>query len=202
MAVDIVLFDLGRVLLDWEPDRLYRKIIADDAERAWFLANVCTMAWHTEHDRGVSFADNAARLTAEFPDYEAEIRAWGERWMEMFDGYVVGTPDLLRALLARDVPVYALSNMPLETWPLMQTHFPLVNEFRHAVISGEIHLVKPDAAIFHHTLEKMGQPDPETVLFIDDSLPNVEAATALGIQTLHFQGAEGLAARLRAEGLL
>ena len=202
MTVRIVLFDLGRVLLDWEPERLYRKIITDDAERAWFLGHVCTMAWHTEHDRGVSFAENAAALIADHPKYEAEIRAWGERWMEMFDGYVDGTPDLMRKLLTRNVPVYALSNMSHETWPWMQVHFPLVNEFRHAVISGHINLVKPDPAIYHHTLAKMGAPAPSDVLFIDDSLPNIEAAAALGIETHHFQGASGLSDRLAAEGLI
>ena len=202
VPAEIALFDLGRVVLDWEPKRLYDKIFDDPARRDWFLANVCTMEWHTHHDAGASFAENAAPLIARHPDYEAEILAWGERWMEMFDGYIAGTPPLLERLKAQNVPLYALSNMPAETWPWMQAHFPLLDLFRHTVVSGAIGLVKPDPKIYMRTLGKMGNPAPETVLFVDDSAHNIEAAKALGFQTHVFKGAAGLEAALRDTGLL
>ena len=203
MTVSIALFDLGRVVLDWEPSRLYDKIFDTAEARDRFLGTVCTMAWHMRHDAGVSFADNAATLIADHPQYENEIRAWGGRWMEMFDGYIDGTPDLIERLHARKVPLYALTNMPSETWPLMQRHFgPVLGRFRRVVVSGDLGMVKPDAAIYRHTLEAIGNPDPACVLFIDDSAANIAAADALGFATHHFIGAAGLEATLAHHGLV
>ncbi|MEZ5946421.1 MAG: HAD family phosphatase [Hyphomonas sp.] len=202
MTARIALFDLGRVVLDWEPARLYSRIFPDAAERTRFLTEICTMDWHTRHDAGVSFADNAEALVALYPEYEDAIRAWGGRWMEMFDGYIDGTPDLIDRLEARGVPLYALSNMPSETWPLMLQHFPLMHRFAHVVVSGDIGLVKPDPAIYAHALEKMGGPAPGEVFFVDDSAKNIAAADALGFRTHLFEGAAGLERALKAEGLL
>ena len=203
MTVSIALFDLGRVVLDWEPSRLYDKIFDTTDARNRFLDSVCTMAWHMRHDAGVSFADNAAALIADHPEQESEIRAWGGRWMEMFDGYIDGTPDLIERLHARNVPLYALTNMPSETWPLMQQHFgPVLGRFRHVVVSGDLGMTKPDPAIYNHTLEAIGYPDPAAVLFIDDSEPNIAAADALGFATHHFTGAAGLEATLAHHGLI
>ena len=202
MAARIALFDLGRVVLDWEPARLYSRIFSDPAERDHFLSDICTMEWHTRHDAGVSFADNAADLIAQHPRYEAEIRAWSGRWLEMFDGYIDGTPALIERLEARGVPIYALSNMPSETWPLMLEHFPLVKRFAQVVVSGDIGMVKPDPAIFAHTLKVMGDPAPSDVFFIDDSEKNIVAADALGFRTHLFRSADALEAALGEEGLL
>jgi 2-haloacid dehalogenase len=202
MAGLIALFDLGRVVLDWEPARLFSRLLPDAEERDRFLSDICTMEWHTRHDAGVSFADNALPLIAKFPEYETEIRAWGGRWMEMFDGYIDGTPALIERLEARNVPLYALSNMPSETWPMMLEHFPLLKRFRHTVVSGDIGLVKPDPAIFAHTLRMLGDPAPSDVFFIDDSEKNIIAADTLGFRTHLFRSAEGLEAALVAEGLL
>jgi HAD superfamily hydrolase (TIGR01549 family) len=202
MAGLIALFDLGRVVLDWEPARLFSRLLPDAEERERFLSEICTMEWHTRHDAGVSFADNAQPLIAQFPEYETEIRAWGGRWMEMFAGYIDGTPALIERLEARNVPLYALSNMPSETWPMMLEHFPLLTRFRHTVVSGDVGMVKPDPAIFAHTLKMLGDPAPSDVFFIDDSEKNIAAADALGFRTHLFRSAEGLEAALVAEGLL
>ncbi|RAN36827.1 HAD family hydrolase [Hyphomonas pacifica] len=202
MAVRIVLFDLGGVVLDWDPARLYSKIFETPQERDMFLADVCTMAWHNRHDAGESFAGNAKPLIADYPHYEDHILAWGQRWFEMFDGYVDGTPDLIARLQARHVPLYALSNMPADPWEEMLDVFPLLRVFRHAVISGEIGMVKPAPVIYHHALAKMDDPDPAEVLFVDDRLENIEAADALGFLTHHFTTADGLEATLRSEGLI
>ncbi len=202
MAARVALFDLGRVVLDWEPARLYGKLFPDPAERDRFLGTVCTMDWHTRHDAGASFADNAPPLIAKFPHYEAQIRAWGGRWMEMFDGYIDGTSRLIEALAGREIPLYALSNMPSETWPLMREAFPLLRRFGHVVVSGDIGLVKPDPRLFAYTLARIGGPDPGEVLFIDDVQTNIATADALGFRTHLFRGAAGLERSLILEGLL
>ena len=202
MSVTIALFDLGRVVLDWEPSRLYDKIFADPTERDWFLANVCTMDWHTQNDCGASFAETTPPLIDKFPQYEHAIRAWSGRWMEMFDGYVDGVPELMDRLQARQVPLYALSNMTSETWPWHLEAFPKLAMFRDVIVSGDVKLVKPDPAIYRLTLERMGNPAPEDVIFIDDSAVNIEAASRLGFRTHHFSGSHGLERALLETGLL
>ena len=202
MNVRYALFDLGRVVLDWEPSRLYSKIFDDASERDWFLENVCTMAWHTRHDAGETFADTRPALIAEFPKYETEIRAWSERWMEMFDGYVEGTPQLIERLAEKGIPLYALTNMPSETKPMMDEHFPLLTVFQDIIVSGDEKLVKPDPAIYELTLKRMGTSNPSNVIFIDDSEKNIAAAGALGFETHLFRGTEGLEKKLVKVGLL
>ena len=202
MTVRIALFDLGRVVLDWEPSRLYSKIFDTAEERDWFLENICTMDWHTRHDAGETFADTRPDLIAEFPKYEDEIRAWGDRWMEMFDGYINGTPELMDRLAAKNVPLFALSNMSSETWPWHQAAFPKLGMFKDVVVSGDVKLVKPDPAIYQLTLERMGSPAPQEVIFIDDSPKNIEAASVLGFDTHLFENAEGLEKKLTDIGLL
>lgn len=202
MTARIALFDLGGVLLDWSPARLYSKIFSNAAEMDRFLSEVCTMQWHTGHDRGISFADNAAPLIEKYPQYEAEIRAWHARWGEMFAGYVTGTDRLVEMLYGREVPIFALSNMPAEIWPQMLDMFPALHRFRNVVVSGQIGMVKPDPAIFHYARTSMGDPDPADVLFIDDSAPNIAMADALGYQTHLFTDAARLESELIRQGLL
>lgn len=202
MSVRYVLFDLGRVVLDWEPARLYSKIFDTDAERDWFLENVCTMDWHTRHDAGETFEDTRPGLIAKFPKFEAEIRAWGDRWMEMFDGYIDGTPEIMERLTAAGIPLYALTNMSSETKPMMDAHFPLLTLFQDIIVSGDEKLVKPDPAIYELTLKRMGSPAPGEVIFIDDSAKNIEAAATLGFETHLFDGAIGLERKLVELGVL
>ena len=202
MAAQIALFDLGGVLLDWSPSRLYSKIFSDPSERDRFLSEVCTMDWHTEHDRGVSFHDNAAPLITKYPQYESQIRAWQGRWAEMFAGYVEGTDRLVEMLHGRGVALYGLSNMPAEVWPMMLDTFPVLHRFRHVVVSGQIGLIKPDTAIFHYARAKMGDPAPEDVLFIDDLPRNIATADALGYRTHLFRDAARLETTLVQEGLI
>jgi len=202
MAARIALFDLGGVILDWSPARLYRQIFSDRAECDRFLSTVCTMDWHLRHDAGVSFADNAAPLIARYPQYESQIRAWGGRWMEMFDGCIAGSERLIESLTGRGCPLYALSNIPSEAWPQVRGAFPVLSRFRQVVVSGDVKLVKPDPKIFHYTLTQMGGPSPDEVLFIDDAPKNIATADALGFRTHLFRGASGLERALILEGLL
>lgn len=202
MAARIALFDLGGVILDWSPARLYSRMFSDAAECERFLATVCTMDWHNHHDAGVSFADNAAPLIARYPQYETQIRAWSGRWMEMFDGCIDGVERLVENLAGSGREMYGLSNMPAEAWPMVREAFPVLSRFRQVIVSGEVKRVKPDARIFHYTLAKMGGPSPDEVLFIDDAPKNIATADALGFRTHLFRGAAGLERALILEGLL
>ncbi|MEM8617255.1 MAG: HAD family phosphatase [Pseudomonadota bacterium] len=202
MSASIVLFDLGNVVVDWRPLLLYRKMFATEAEASWFCANVCNMAWHVNHDRGVPMDENAAPLIAEYPQFEAQIRAWKTGWLDMFAGYVPGTSQLMARLEERRVPLYGLSNLPGEKAEETFNAFPMIKLLRDVVVSGTEKVVKPDPAIYDIALKRMGSPDAGSVLFIDDSKANIDAAAALGFRAHHFEGAKGLEQRLLAEGLL
>ncbi len=192
VPVKIVLFDLGRVLLDWEPERLYRKLIPDAEVRASFLKNICNMAWHANHDAGLSFAENAVQLIENYPDKASLIKAWGARWFEMFDGYIEGVPTLIDKLQERNVPLFALSNMPSDPWQDMKTHFPYLQCFQDVIVSGDEKCIKPDEKIYQIALNRLGQPRADTVLFIDDSQANITAAEKIGMQTHLFTSSQGL----------
>lgn len=202
MGARIVLFDLGHVVVDWQPIRLYRELFDKEEEAEVFVRDVCNMDWHVQHDRGVSMADNAATLIAQYPHYEHQIRAWRTRWLDMFEGYVPGMPPLMARLEEARVPLYGLSNLPAEIAQETFDAFPMIKLLRDVVVSGEEKTIKPDRQIYEIALARMGDPEPGDVLFTDDREKNCEAAEALGIKAHHFQGAAGFEARLRSEGLI
>lgn len=198
----IILFDLGNVVVDWSPVRLYRKIFPTEEEAQAFCRDVCNMAWHVEHDRGRSFADGAAALKAVYPHYADEIDAWHGRWFEMFDGYEPGVPALMARLEEAGHPLYGLSNMSAEVYAETCDRFPMIKLLRDVVVSGEEGLIKPDPAIYQVAFERCGADQPGDIFFIDDSLKNIEAARAFGFKAHHFQGAKGLEAALVEAGFL
>lgn len=202
MTAQIVLFDLGNVVVDWQPIILYRQYFDTEADAQAFCRDVCNMAWHVNHDRGVPMADNAAPLIAQYPEFETQIKAWRTRWLDMFVGYVAGTPQIMARLEEARVPLYGLSNIPDEVAQETFDAFPMTKILRDVVISGAEKVVKPHREIYDIALARMGNPDPATVFFIDDSLPNIEAAKALGFRTHHFKDAAGLETALVNEGLL
>lgn len=200
-APTIVVFDLGKVLLDWDPRYLYRRIFADAAEMEAFLADVCTSEWVLEADRGRPFAQGCAELAARFPHYAEPIRAFDERWQEMLVGEIEGAVALKRRLQARGAPLYAISNFSREKFAETAVRFPVVTEFLGIVVSAHEGLVKPDPAIFRLFLDRYGL-NAAQCLFIDDSLANVRAARSVGMQATHFTTPEALEAELRGFGLL
>lgn len=199
-AVDAVIFDLGGVLIDWNPRHLYRKLFDDAAEMETFLHEVCAHSWNLEQDRGRPWAQAIAELTAVHPDKAELIAAYRGRWMEMLKGPIAGTVAILETLHAADVPLYALTNWSAETYPIAEELYGFLGLFRGVVVSGRIGLVKPDAAIYTHTVERFGVVPARTV-FIDDSAKNVAGAEAIGLRGLHFTGPEALARDLGALGL-
>lgn len=134
-----VVFDIGGVILDWNPRHLYRKLFdGDAAQMEWFLAHVCTAAWNAEQDRGRTWADAVAALAAQHPEYAGLIAAYAERWDEMVAGPIAGTLDLIAALAGRGVPLYGLSNFSFEKFPSMRRRYPVFEAFLGIVVSGEI----------------------------------------------------------------
>ena len=197
-----IVFDLGGVLVDWNPRYLYRKLFAgDEAAMERFLAEVCTGEWNARQDAGRPLSAATEALIAEHPAHEALIRAYYDRWGEMVAGAIEGTVEILAALKEKGHSLYALSNWSAETFPIARRRFSFFDHFDHLVISGEIRLVKPDREIFDHLLDIARRPAGECV-FIDDSPGNVTAAVALGFDAIHFRSPEQLRAALGERGIL
>jgi 2-haloacid dehalogenase len=201
LRVDTVVFDVGNVLIRWDPRFLYRKLFADPAGMERFLAEICSEAWNLEQDRGRGWPEATAELIARHPDQADLIRAYSDRWQEMVPGEVPGTVAILEALGAAGVPLYAITNFSAAKFAESQDRFPFLRGFRDVVVSAQARLLKPDPAIYRLLLERNGL-EAGRCLFIDDSERNVLGAEAVGMRAHHFQNAGTLAAELRALGLL
>ena len=200
MTVEAVVFDIGNVLIEWNPERFYDAQLGEARRRAMFEA-VPILAMNDRVDRGSVWADEVATLAAQHPDWAEEIGHWHHRWIEMASPEIPHSVRLLRALRARGVPVFALSNFGRETFAIALAHYPFLGEFDRTFVSAHLALAKPDAAIYE-AVEREGGVAPGALLFADDRLDNIEAARARGWQTHLFEGPEGFAERLVAEGLL
>ena len=201
LAPSAVLWDIGNVVVRWDPRTLYSKIFPDSAERDRFLAEVCTMAWHAETDRGVAFADNVARLQARHPEHAANIAAWRERWWEMFSGVIEETEAAIEALAAKGVPQFGLTNMSAEVWPGVRAMTPAFERLADVVVSGTELCIKPEPRIFEIACERSGY-SPEQMLFVDDSAANIAAAERLGFVVHRFEDPAALRPALERHGLL
>jgi 2-haloacid dehalogenase len=198
----LAVFDLGGVLIDWNPRYLYRKLFAgDDTAMEHFLATVCTPAWNAQQDAGRPFAEACASLKSEYPAHADLIDAWIARQQEMVAGPIPGTVDILAELRARQVPLYALSNWSAETFPLSLKRFDFLHWFQGIVLSGDVRLLKPDPRIFH-VFFQTHDIDPAHAVYIDDMERNVEAATALGMHGIVFTDPPALRSELVKLGLL
>ncbi|HEX3364014.1 HAD family phosphatase [Phenylobacterium sp.] len=198
---ELVVWDVGNVIVRWDPRTLYSRIFPDPVERDRFLRDVCTMAWHGPTDCGVTFDDNCAALSARHPEHEAAIWAWKHRWSEMFSGPIPETEAAIAALKARGVRQYALTNMSHETEDATFAMSPSFARLDGRIVSGREGMMKPDAAIFRLTCARFGF-SPEEALFVDDSATNIAAARALGFQTHHFTDPAALRPALEGFGLL
>jgi 2-haloacid dehalogenase len=186
MAVTAVVFDVGKVLVDFDPRYLYDKLIPDTRERTAFLGEVVTPAWHFQHDAGRPFAETSAELSAQFPQYRTLIEAWGPRFNETIPHLIPGMAELVADLAAADVPLFGITNFSGEFWPpFVAREAALFAPFRDVVVSGDEKLTKPEAAIYQLARRRFGLADGEG-LFVDDKLENVEAAEASGFAGHHF----------------
>ncbi len=180
-----VIFDIGAVLVDWNPRYYYRTVIKDDAEIEKFLNEVCTFEWNHTLDLGRPWEDARAELIAKFPAYETMIDAYWHNWLDMFSGPIHESVDILMDIKRRGYPVYALSNWNDVTFQTALKEFPFLRLFDGRIVSGEVKLAKPDQRIYQLLLDTY-QLNPRESLFIDDRLENVEAARLLGIESVQF----------------
>ncbi|OBZ92933.1 2-haloalkanoic acid dehalogenase [Pararhizobium polonicum] len=202
MSIEIrhIVFDIGRVLIHYDPHIPFSRIIPDDAERNWFFANVCTHDWNIEQDRGRGWQEAEELLIAEHPAHEDSIRAFRKHWHEMVPHAYVESVSIMEGLIAKGYDVTMLTNFASDTFKEAQKLYPFLTLPRGVTVSGDAGLIKPDVAIYQTHAKSFGL-DPAATLFIDDSMPNVEGARAAGWHAVHFTDPQTLQADLSAYGL-
>lgn len=192
MKINNIIFDLGGVLIDWNPDYMYKKIIQDENQRKWFLENICTSDWNEAQDGGRSIKEANKLLITSFPEYKELILAYYARWEEMLNGSIKGTVEIFRTLKSQQKHgIYALTNWSAETFPRALELFDFLHWFDGRVVSGEEKTRKPFKEIYDIIISRFNLIPTETI-FIDDNLRNIQAAQSLGIISIHFQSPEQL----------
>lgn len=191
--IDTIIFDLGGVLVDWNPEYLYRHIFKDDPKKMnWFLTHVCTPEWNLAQDAGRTIAEGEAVKIAEFPEYEFEIKAFYKDWEQMFSGTIQKNVDLFQQLKkSGNYKVYALTNWSAEKWDKAIELFPFFKDFDGVVVSGQEKFRKPSKEIFDFIFNKF-TISPEKAVFIDDNKENIEASLKLKLNGIHFKSHEQL----------
>ncbi|SRR5260221_366427 len=200
--IDTIIFDLGGVLIDWNPRHLYRKIFRTEDEIEWFLQNICTNEWNEQQDAGRSFEEATNELLAKFPDHEVAIRAWYDRWEETISGSIPDTVEILIQIReSKKYRLYALTNWSEQTFPWALKNFDFLQWFEGIVVSGHEKTRKPFPEFYQILLNRY-QIDPAKALFIDDSHRNILGGQAVGIHGIHFQSPDQLREDLQKFGLL
>ena len=184
-----VVFDFGRVLIDWDPRNLFRKVFESEEEMEYFLANVCTQEWNNLQDSERTYAEGIAELVPKFPQYEREINIYFDRWIEMLGEEYPATAKLKKILRAEGYRLYGLSNWSAETFPQVEATYTFVKDLDGMVISGYEGVQKPDERIYRILLERYNLRPEETVFF-DDNIDNVIGAREVGIHAILFRDAE------------
>jgi len=202
MKIDTIIFDLGGVLIDWNPERLFKKIFDDEKEMKYFLREICTPDWNEEQDGGRPIAEATALLVDQFPDYSEQIKAFYGRWTEMLGGAIEGTVEILKELKAADTHrIYALTNWSAETFPIALELYDFLQLFEGILVSGTEKLKKPDPKIYHLILDRYKIEGAKSI-FIDDNLRNIKASIDCGINGIHFTSPEQLRADLKTYDIL
>ena len=202
MKYDTLVFDLGGVLIDWNPEYLYNKIIPEEKERRWFLSTICTPDWNEEQDAGRSLRDATDLLIKKFPDHEASIRAYYGRWEEMLGGPIHATVEVFRRLrFETNFKLYALTNWSAETFPVALELYDFLHWFHGRLVSGEEKMRKPFPAIYRLLIDRFGI-DPKKAIYVDDNIRNVVPARELGFTGIHFRTPELFKEELTGLGVL
>lgn len=205
MAIDtperlIPIFDFGGVLLDWSPEYLFAKVIPNPEERKWFLSTVCPPEWNLRMDAGLSYAEAVAERVALFPDQEARIRVWVQRWDDMIARQFDGTARIVEAL-AETGPIYGLTNFGSESFARTKPRFPVLDRFTDILVSGDVGMVKPDPAIYRAAVQRFGV-DPKACFYVDDKDYNLVIPKEMGMQVHQFSDPASLKAWLQGLGQL
>jgi 2-haloacid dehalogenase len=198
--IGAVVFDLGGVLLDWDPRYVYRSVFEDPADMEDFLARICSADWHRAHDLGADVSTSCERLARTHPDHRDAIMTWADRYEEMVAGQFDETVAVLADVVATGLPCYALSNMEPDAFRVRLDRFPFLGWFDGYVISGIEGVAKPDRRIFELLIDRFGL-DPAATVFVDDSAANVATAGSLGLRALRFTSAQRLRQDLAALGV-
>jgi 2-haloacid dehalogenase len=201
IQIDHIVFDIGKVLIHYDPDLPFSRLIPDEAERRWFLDNVCTSDWNIEQDRGRPWEEAEALLIAEHPTHEENIRNFRRHWHEMVPHAYDGSVAIMEGLIAQGRDVTMLTNFAADTFTEARGLFPFLEKPRGVTVSGEVGLIKPDERIYRLHADTFGLT-PATTLFIDDSAKNVEGAKGAGWNAVLFTGADRLAEDLREHGVI
>jgi 2-haloacid dehalogenase len=200
--IETIIFDLGAVLIDWNPRHLYRKIFKTEEEITWFLENICTSEWNDNQDAGRSFVEATEELIAKHPQWEAPVRAWYERWQETIQGPIHETVEILKTIKdSNRYRLYALTNWSAETFPWALNTFDFLNWFEGIVVSGVEKMRKPQPE-FYQILFDRYDVDPNKALFIDDNIKNIQAGKEVGLTTIHFESPDQLRKDLERIGIL
>ncbi|NNC49530.1 MAG: HAD family phosphatase [Flaviramulus sp.] len=197
-TIDTIIFDLGGVLIDWNPEYVFLDVFNKDRKKMqWFFDNICTSDWNENQDAGYPIAQATEDKVALFPEYEKEIRMFYGRWVEMLGDAIHGTVEILKKLLeSKNYKVVALTNWSAETFPIALERFDFLHWFEGIIVSGEEKTRKPFDAIYNLTLERFNIK-AENAIFIDDNLRNIEAANKLGINIIQFKSPEKLIQQLK-----
>jgi 2-haloacid dehalogenase len=201
-SINTIIFDLGGVLIDWNPRHLYRKIFETEGEIDWFLQNICTSDWNEKQDAGRSFEDATNELLLKFPEHETPIRAWYDRWQETISGSIPDTVEILREIKeSKKYRLYALTNWSEQTFPWALQNFDFLHWFEGIVVSGREKTRKPFPEFYQILLDRY-EIEPAKSIFIDDVERNILGGEAVGIRGLHFQSSTQLKDDLKNLGLL
>lgn len=191
-----IVFDFGGVLVDWNPHHLYDKYFGSVEKAEWFLNNICLYSWNIQMDGGKPFAEGVAELQAEYPEWSEAIAIYHTRWIEMMGGEIAGMADIVKRLKEAGYGVYGLTNWSSETFPLVRDKYAIFKQLDGMVVSGEEHLLKPDAAIYKCLLERYNLQAEES-LFVDDNADNVTGARNVGMKAVRFTSVAELERELK-----
>jgi 2-haloacid dehalogenase len=201
-SIKAIIFDYGGVLLDWNPRNLYRHYFPDDPQAMEnFLAEINFMEWNLHQDKGRPFKDGVAILSSQYPKYSHLIQAYHEHWEESIVGEISGTVEIVKKLKQKGFPLYGLSNWSAETFPIARRKYPFFDLFDDMILSGDVKLIKPEAAIFNLLLTRIGKTAEECLL-IDDSEINISVARELGFVTIQYESPAQLKSELTRMELL
>lgn len=199
--ITTIVFDLGNVLISWDPRLLYNKIFTSAEETEDFLQNVCTGEWNAMQDCGRPFAQAVEEKSREYPELKDQVHAYFDRWEEMLGGEITGSVEILKSLHeAGSYRLLALTNWSSETFPIALKRYDLFQYFEGILVSGEEKLIKPDEKIYQLLIDRY-QIDPAEAVFIDDTEKNVLAAREIGMEAIHFRSPDDLKEELKELGV-
>ena len=201
-TIDTLVFDLGGVLIDWNPDYLYRQVFQNEEEKRWFFEHICTPDWNEEQDAGRPLREGTDLLVQQFPAHEKNIRLYYDRWTEMLGGPIAGTVDILKHLKENTShKLYALTNWSAETFPVALDRYEFLHWFHGRLVSGEEKMRKPFPVIYERLVDRFGI-NPRTSIYVDDNARNLHPAADLGFHTIHFKSPEQFRRELEEKNVI